>query len=243
MYTKPEVVQFIMEKLATPRWLKMMQGYVKGKPWYRWTGQAREAGRVKAQQFKTREAVTERAGLGPQAASRKRVLGGTIDRTTNDIRKRLTKIKDLRHRQLLTRSSRRRDPMLSTTPESRRIAVQNIMKILKMNKPSAVKNILGLPSKPVSFPQPGDVSKRTFAKRFRPHMIPPKGQTGMFKALFERAPTVLQQSPRFQVPMDVVKARQRGAATLPPVGIKLPAPTQYNKWGDPIAGGYITSAF
>jgi hypothetical protein len=242
MNAKPEVVQFVMEKLAIPRWLKMMEGYIKGKPWHRWTGQAREAGRVKVQQFKTQEALAERARLGPQAASRKRVLGGTIDRTTMDIRKRLAKVKDIRHRQLLIGSAGKGDPMLRTTPGGRQVAVQDLMKTLKMSKPGATRNVLGLPSKPVSFPQPGDISKGMFAKRFRPHMIPPKGQTGVFKSLYERAPTLLQQSPRFQVPMDVVKARSRGAATLPPVGIKLPSPTQYTKWGDPIIERATTRA-
>lgn len=238
MNARPEVVQFVMEKLAIPRWIKMMEGYVKGKPWHRWTGQAREAGRVKTQQFKTREALAERTKLGPQATSRSKVLGRTIDKTTRDIRERLAKIKDPRHQQLLTKSTKRQDPMLKTTPSSRQVAIQDIMRTLKLNKPTAVKHVLGLPSKPVSFPQPGDVSKRMFAKRFKPYMIPPKGQTGMFMSMYERAPTLLQQSPRFQVPLDVVKARQRGAATLPPVGIKLPPPTQYNKWGDSVGGGY-----
>jgi len=204
MSAKPEVVRFVLEKLAVPRWLKMMQGFVKGKPWHRWTGQAREAGRVKAQQFKTREALTERAGLGSSEASRSRVLGGMLDRTTMDIHKRLAKVKDPRHKQLLTMSRSKVDPMMSTTPATRQASVQNRIKTLKMKKPEAVRNVLGLPSKPLPFPTKAN-SREAYLKMAPAHMVPPPGQTGAFNTMMRSAPPELQ--PRFESIREQIKAR------------------------------------
>ena len=208
-------MQFVLEKLAVPRWLKSMQGFVKGKPWQRWTGPAREAGRVRMQQFKTREAVAEREGLGSQGASRKRVLGRTIDKTTGDIRERLAKIKDPRYRKLLTQSNKWADPLLKTELQTRLPKIKQMRQVLpNMSFREAGRSVAGI-GKPLP---PGRAAKEQAAyMRMAPaHMVPPPGQTGSFYSMMHSAPTALQ--PRFKAVEQQILARRAAQANLANLG-------------------------
>lgn len=245
MSAKPEVMQFVMEKLALPRWLRGMRGFVKGKPWTAWSGEARAAGNVRAHQHAAQKALGSRdelrafnvMGVDPALKAQEMSFGREAGGALETVRKGLTGVSDPRHRKLLTQSYERGvgyvHPSLSSSPQTRLMQVQDLMMgPAKMSRPQAVRYAAGIPSKPLPFPsgQP-----QAFASdRFMRHVVPPKGGTGVFEAMYAQAPTRLQQSPRFADAMEVVKARRMGIPTAPPQGIKLPPRMQYNTGGYPL---------
>ena len=245
MSAKPEVMQFVMEKLALPAWLRRMKGFVKGKRWPAWAGEARSAGRVRAHQHATQKLMHKRQdlrdfnvmGADPALKSQERVLGRQMSREMEGIRQNLTKVPDPRHRQLLTQSYERGagyvHPSLHTSPQTRLQHVKDLMSgPAQMSRQQAVRHAAGIPSRPLPFPS--ETAQALAPDRFMRHVVPPKGGTGVFEAMYARAPAQLQRSSRFADAMGVVNARKVGLPTAPPQGIKLPPRMQFNTAGHPL---------
>lgn len=239
------VDQFVMEKLALPAWMRRLPGFIKGKPWQAWTGEARAAGKARARQHVTRKAIREsdaytRAGLPVLAEKARAPLQGALV----ELGPLVQQVKNPQMRRLLTTPSTQgalwMDPLMRKTPSMRSREVRKLMEgPLQMSQRQAVRSAAGIggPSRlgamEAAARGPKYVSPLGPERAYR-HMIPPKGQTGAFQEMFERAPTALQQSPRFQVPLDVVQARRVGPSTMPPRGIHLPEPMQYSPRGYPL---------
>lgn len=220
MSAKPEVMQFVLEKLAVPVWLRKMKGFVKGKPWTAWTGEARSAGRVRAQQHAARKSFSKRdqvrdfnvGGVDPSLKSQERVFGRQAGTALEDVRKNLSRISDPRHRQLLTQSHARGagriDPMIKTVPATRLPQVKQYMSgPLQMSKRDAVRSVAGI-GKPPQLSRLGE--QAAYMKMAPAHMVPAPGQTAAFNTMMRSAPPALQ--PRFEAVRQQVMARQAAQA-------------------------------
>ncbi len=222
MSANPEVMQFVLEKLAVPVWLRRMKGFIKGKPWTAWTGEARAAGRVRAQQHGARKAFAEKArvkdfnvgGVDRSLKSQERVLGRQGGTALEDVRKNLAKIPDPRHRQLLTQRGEQGagwiDPLIKSRPETRLKKVQQYREgPLQMDKKRAVRNVAGIPHKPLPLPTPA-TTQEAYIRYAPPHMTPAPGQTAAFNTMMRGAPQGLQ--PRFEAVQQQILARQAAQA-------------------------------
>jgi len=230
MSAKPEVMQFVMEKLALPAWLRRMKGFVKGKRWPAWAGEARSAGRVRAHQHATQKLMHKRQdlrdfnvmGADPALKSQERVLGRQMSREMEGIRQNLTKVPDPRHRQLLTQPYERGagyvHPSLHTSPQTRLQHVKDLMSgPTQMSKRQAVRHAAGIPSKPLPLPTAATAASRDAYLQAAPaHMIPAPGQTAAFNTMMRSAPPALQ--PRFDAVRRQVLARQAAQAERAALG-------------------------
>lgn len=232
------VEQFMMEKLALPRWMRALSGFRKGRQWPAWGGEARAVGNLRAKRHANRQisrdaALLERGGLVDEAAQVRSRMGRNI----KEMSPLQYQIKDPRMREVAMATPMQRNlymqPSERMTPAMRLEAVKKLMGgPLGMSKRQAVRSVSHMGS---NIPLRA-MEQRARTSHLSPWMVPRRGQSAAFNSIFGSLPTQARQATNLRVPMEVGRARQMGGTTAKMLSNNTPLPPRvpFNSQGFPM---------